>query len=77
MIVVKLIIGIVSLLGILALLYGIGLLTIIVIFKEDPRKLELDMKLIGGLIGVMILGLLTCLCMLSYLLGGMIINYVN
>ena len=77
MIVVKVIIGIVSLLGILALLYGIGLVTIIVIFKEDPRELEMDMKLIGGLIGVLGLGVLTCLCMASYLLGSLIIDYVN
>ena len=77
MIVVKIIIGILALLGVLVLFYGIGLVTIKVIFKQDPNELELEMQILGGLIGVLILGVFTCLCMASYLLGSVIIDYFS
>jgi tetrahydromethanopterin S-methyltransferase subunit D len=77
MVVVKVIIGISALLGVLVLLYGIGLVTIKVIFKEDPNELELVMPILVGLMGVLILGVFTCLCMASYLLGGVIIDYFS
>jgi len=76
MVVIKMVVGIITSLVILSLFYGIGLVTIKMVFKEDPYKHELHMRVIASLIGVTILAGVFCFCALGYELGNFIMDYL-